>query len=195
MSTNLPDPKTIKSKGFTIISAKEFVTKRFGEESWDKVVAQIDPAYRDIISGSIFASNWNPFELQVAVYTAIDRLFGKGDFQLCREIGRYSADREHSTIHKATMMFGGLKIWMKLASLMWKQYHSAGKMDCTELSDGGGRVEVTEFNPIQKSFCYDLAGWIERTMELAGKKNVTIEHPQCLLDGDPACVYEGRWTD
>jgi hypothetical protein len=194
MTANLPDAKTIRSKGFTIVSAREFVNERFGEESWKKVVAEIDPAYRDTISSSILASNWNPFELQVAVYTAVDRIFGKGDFQLCRDIGRFSADREHTTIHKATIKLGGLKIWMKLSSLMWNQYHSAGKMACTELDESGGKVLVTDFNPIQKSFCYDLAGWIERTMELAGKKNVTIEHPQCLLDGHPACVYEGRWT-
>lgn len=189
----LPDPKTVKSKGFTLRSAKAFVLEKYKEEGWEKVMAELDPSFRVILEGSILASDWNPFQLQVDLYTIIDRIFGKGDLKLCHEIGRYTAEKEVTTIHKATMRIGGLGIWMKIAGLMWGQYYSAGKMHCEELGNSGGSVLVTEFNPISKAFCNDLSGWIERVMELSGRKSVTISHPQCLLDGDPACVYKGNW--
>jgi hypothetical protein len=78
--------------------------------------------------------------------------------------------------------------------MTWGFYYSAGKMKAEEITATGGRVEVRDFNPVSKVVCHRSGGWMWLTAELCGKKNVLIRHPECLLDGHPACLWVASWT-
>lgn len=191
----LPDPQGIQSKGFTLRGAMGFVEAKYGPGSMDKVMALADPQLHEALSGLIHPSAWYPFRFQVGLYEAIDRAFGRGDYALCREIGRYTAEAEANSFHKVLIKLASLKSWLKVAGSMWGMYYSLGKLGVVEMGDAGGTMSVTSFHPISKAFCEDLAGWLQKTAEMSGKKGVTIAHTQCLLDGAPACLYRATWNE
>jgi predicted hydrocarbon binding protein len=191
----LPDPATIKSKGFTLRGAVNFVDARYGPGALEKALAQAPPDLREAVAGAVQPSAWYPFRFQVGLYEAIDRAFGRGDLALCREIGRYTAEAEANTFHKVLIKLASLKSWLKVAGSMWGMYYSAGQLKAEEMGDTGGTLSVSAFNPVSKAFCEDLAGWFQKTAEMSGKKDVTVIHVQCLLDGDPACLYRATWKE
>lgn len=191
----LPDPQGIKSKGFTLRGAMGFVEAKYGPGSMEKVMERVDPDLRETLAGLVHPSSWYPFRFQVELYEAIDRAFGRGDFALCREIGRYTAEAEANSFHKVLIKLASLKSWLRVAGSMWGMYYSAGNLRVEEMGDAGGTMGVTSFHPISRAFCEDLAGWLQKTAEMSGKKGVSVTHTQCLLDGAPACLYHATWKE
>lgn len=192
---DLPDPQSIKSKGFTLRGAVNFVEAKYGPGSMEKVMARVEPDLRETLSGLIQPSAWYPFRFQVGLYEAIDRAFGRGDFALCREIGRHTAEAEANTFHKVLIKLASLKSWLRVAGSMWGMYYSVGNLRVEEMGDMGGTMSVTSFHPISKAFCEDLSGWLQKTAEMSGKRGVTVTHTQCLLDGANACLYRATWKE
>jgi hypothetical protein len=189
----LPPPEALKSKGFTLRGALSFAESRFGPTSRERIVEGAPPVLREVLATPVLASAWYPFAAQVALYETIDRVFGRGDLALCRECGRFTAEAEATALHKLILRFASLEAWLRAAGTMWSQYYSAGRLTTEGFTEGGGRILITDFNPISRAFCEDLAGWFERTAELSGKKVTAVVHEACLLTGHPACVFRAQF--
>jgi predicted hydrocarbon binding protein len=189
----LPPPGSVKSKGFTVKGALAYVDAMYGPSGQQKVIAALPPASRVIAERAILSSEWLPFQTQVDFYETIDRVFGKGDFELCRQIGRYTSESELSTINRIFLKLGNIELWMRCAGMMWKQYYSTGQLDVADFASGQGTIVIRNFYPISRAFCNDLSGWLERTLELSGETSVVVEHPECVLKGNDACYHRGRW--
>lgn len=190
---DLPDASRIASKGFTLLSALAYVDARHGAQGRTRVLAKLDDEARAILSGRILASDWYPFRVQVAVYDAVDQLWGTGDHALCWEIGRFTAEHEASTIHKLFLKLASIETWLRVAGAMWNRYYDTGKLELGEFGDRQGELFVREFNPISHAFCHDLGGWFWRTAEMSGLQGVTVRHRRCLLAGDGACLFHASW--
>ncbi|MGA9751883.1 MAG: hypothetical protein WBS54_08850 [Acidobacteriota bacterium] len=188
-----PAEPSLKSKGFTLKGALAYVDARFGEKARERLVAALDEESKTILSGSVLPSSWYPLRVQVELYRTIDQFFGSGNLALCREIGRYTAEHEISTIHRVTLKVAGLSLWLRSAGMMWRQYYSAGALRSEGMGERGGQLVLTEFNPLHRAFCEDLSGWFERIAELNGKERVTVTHPDCILDGRAACLFQASW--
>lgn len=42
-------------------------------------------------------------------------------------------------------------------------------------------------------FCERIYGWMQRTLELAGAKQLRSSHSACVHRGDHVCRFEGTW--
>ncbi len=194
MPPHLPDAGDLRSKGFTLKGALAFVESRWGEQGRQRLLDASSAEDQAVLRGRILPSTWYPFRIQVGLYETIDRLFGRGDLELCWEVGKFTSENELKTIHKAFLRVAGLDLWVRTAGLMWGRYYSAGHLRVEEIGRRSGSVLVTDFNPISKAFCFDFGGWLHRTVELANYNQVRIEHDACLLDGADACRFSGRWA-
>jgi hypothetical protein len=189
----LPDPSRIESKGFTLHSALAFVERRHGAAGRQQLLDALDEESRRVLSGTVLASGWYPFRVQVATYEAIDRVWGRGDLALCWDVGRFTAEHEASTVHKLFLKLARIDIWLRAAGAIWGRYYSAGSLELGDFVEGSGELNVVGFHPISKAFCHDLGGWFWRTAEMSGLRGVTVEHRSCVLDGSDACRYSARW--
>ncbi len=185
----------MNSKGFTIKGALAFAEKRYGPEGKAKVIAALDPESRKIAERLVLSSEWIPFRTQVALYEAIDRSFGTGDFSLCWDVGRFTSEDELGTINLIFLRLGKLEHWFRAASMMWGRYYSEGSLEVEAFDRGRGTILIRNFDPLSEAFCKDFSGWLQRTVELSGLKSVTIEHPQCVLSGGKVCEFRGRWDE
>lgn len=189
----LPDPDSQTSKGFTLNGALAFVDSRWGSEGRAELLPALEPELRRLVGGVVLSSSWYPFRFQVELYEAIDRTFGLDDRALCREIGRFTAEYELTTVHRLFMRVARLDHWLKCAGLMWRFYYSAGRLG-VEAEDRGVVVHVRDFHPISTAFCLDFEGWLDRTAELTGLDDARIRHSTCLLDGAESCRYDASWS-
>ena len=191
--SRLPAPDTIRSKGFTLKGATAFAEARFGAGAMERVLPLLEPDLREVLSVPVLSSTWYPFRYQVALYEGIDRAFGAGDFALCRQIGRYTAETEATSFHKVLLKLANMKTWLKIAGSMWGMYYSAGNLSAEAFHDAGGVARISGFHPISKAFCEDFAGWLEQIIKMGGKTEVSLRHTECVLDGAPACLYKATW--
>ena len=183
----------INSKGFTLQGALAFVEECHGADARASVLKALDVESRGILSQPVLTSGWYPFRVQVALYEAIDRVLGDGDLSLCWEIGRFTCELEMTTIHKMFLKLASLELWVKSASLMWGRYYSVGGLEVEGVGEEAGTIRVVDFDPLSKAFCYDFGGWLHRTLELNKRREVSVEHSECVLDGATACRYVGNW--
>ncbi len=189
----LIDATTITGKGTTLKASIAFVDAHYGREGVDKLAAALGPEERQLVKGLLLPGGKYPLPQLVSVYETIDRVFGKGDFNLCWEVGKFAGDFEVRMLHKVFLQVAQLEYWLKIAGVSWRFYYSHGKLSA-DISGTTGDVRLTEFNPISKAFCYRFGGWVHRIIELSRKNNVTVRHPECILDGKPACIWHGTWT-
>jgi len=190
----LPNADEITAKGTLIKTSLAFVEERFGAGALEKVMAALDPEVRSKVSGMVLSSARYPVPVIAALLETIDRVLGRGDLQLGWEVGKFAGEYEVTLFHKAVFQIGKVEYFLKAAPMTWGFYYSAGKMRAEEITASGGRVEVRDFNPVSKVMCHRSGGWMWRTAELCGKKNVLVRHPECLLDGHPACIWVASWT-
>lgn len=183
-----------RSKGFTVRGALAFVDARYGPEGRAKLLTCLDPETRGFAERIVLASEWLPFRVQVHMYEGIDKAFGKGDYALCWQVGRFTSEHEMSTINQIFLKLGKLEHWFRAAGLMWNRYYSAGRLEVGDFSKKSGLLRVSDFDPISRAFCLDLAGWFERTAELSGEKDVKLVHSECVLVGGRDCVYQASWS-
>jgi hypothetical protein len=59
---------------------------------------------------------WVPFDLFIDVNVEIDRLYGKGDLALCREMGRYGARLNLPTLYRIFYRLGSLGFILRKAA-------------------------------------------------------------------------------
>lgn len=182
-----------KSKGYTIKGALNFVESRFEKDGLERLVENLSDDLKKEVLKTIIPSEWYPFKFQVEVYEKIDKLFGLGNFEFCKEIGKYTAEYEISTIHKLFLKVGSPDTIFKFGSLLWGRYYNKGKLEVKSLSKFYAEAYVKEWHPISKAFCIDLIGWMEKTLQLAGANSVYLKHSECFLDGFEHCKFEGVW--
>jgi hypothetical protein len=189
----LPDPEAITGKGTTLKAALAYVEAEHGETGLDRLRAALGDDTRTLVSGLVLPSAKIPIPRLVEVYEAIDRVFGRGDLTLCWDIGRFAGEFEVNMLHKVFLQIAKIDYWLKLAGASWRHYYSAGTLS-HDVEREHGWVSLSDFNPVSKAFCFRFGGWLHRILELSRFSDVEVSHPECLLDGKPACIWRGTWT-
>ena len=88
---------------------------------------------------------------------------------------------------------GSLQFIIACGSRVFSSYYSEGWLELVESWAGHAAVDLVEFPDGAPEFCERIRGWMERTMELAGAKNLNSQHSFCVHRGDTVCRFEGFW--
>ena len=66
-------------------------------------------------------------------------------------------------------------------------------MEVVESRPNSAILRIKNFDEPTVESCDRQLGWMERAVELTGRKHVIMEHPKCRVRGDIYCEYHGRW--
>lgn len=64
-----------------------------------KVLEQGNEELKKVFSRRIITVGWYPYKAYADFSTIVDRLMGKGTPELCREIGKFAANRDMKTTY------------------------------------------------------------------------------------------------
>lgn len=181
-------------KGTAVLASIRFIKETFGEEGLATVKARLSPEDQERIDGVILASAWYPVSFLLAVMQAAKAEFSTKMPDLVTQMGRASADYAHTTVYKLVFKVGSTQWIISKASAIFSNYYDNGKMVVLESGSGFANVEVRDFGEPAPEFCERIGGWIERTFELSGAKNVQLRHVKCVCTGAKACRFEGTWS-
>ncbi len=182
-------------KGSVIASIPSFIEKKFGKAGLANWMDHISEEARNVFSGDIDLEKWYPLTITLTEPMAnIAHLFYEWDLKKASwELGRFSADFSVSSVKKLFFKFGSTKFFLNKAGEFMDGYYRPAKISPISVVDGEGIFHITKFDEIEKTVEYRIAGWIERVLEIAGNKNISVEVTQSLKDFKPYTEFLVKW--
>jgi hypothetical protein len=181
-------------KGTALKSTIEFLKSHMGDEPFQSLLKKLTPEEAVVVTSPILMSGWYEFSfLRKLMKLAKGQVKLDSGRSLAWELGRFSAEAALSGIYKLFFKVTDVGFIVKKASYLFPTLYDSGVMEVVDLQPNGAVMRVKEFNEPSPEFCDRLQGWMERTVELTGRKRVTIEHPKCTSRGDAYCEFHGRW--
>jgi hypothetical protein len=185
-------PET-RVKGTVIAARIQFVAKR-GEQDLRRWIEQLSPAARELVEAGPLVNSWYPFAIFVELTESIDRVFGTGDGQLCRELGRASFDKYSTSVYRLVFRAVTVEFLVRRAKVAWQLHYDAGALesDSESLADGRKlvRIRVRDIPTPHPAHCQSVRGWIVRAAEITGAGEIEERCSRCRRRGDDACEFE-----
>ena len=121
-------------------------------------------------------------------------MFGRGDMALIRDLGRYGADANLTTIYRLFYKLGSVKWILARAPRLWGMHYDTGRLHIDLLPGREVGLRIEGFEVPHRAHCLSVMGWAERSVELSGGKDVRVEEVSCRVRGDASCRFRGAWT-
>ncbi len=180
-------------KGSALASRVTWVRLNHGQAGIDRVAAQVSPALAEVVQAGPINARWYPVAMLVELSETLDRLFGAGDGALVRELGRYGADANLTTIYRLFYRVGTVRWVMARAARLWHLHYDGGRLEVHE-SPEHIELDIADFPEPSCTHCRSVQGWAERSIELSGGEQVTTELTECRRQGAEACCIRCRWS-
>ena len=110
--------------------------------------------------GVVDPTQWVSFDAYVSLSAAIDARYGKGDFALCRELGRYSARVNLPTLYRIFYQFGSVRFILSKATAVWSEHYDSGHASARDVGPKEVAILVEDFATPHVVLCLSVLGWI-----------------------------------
>ena len=165
-------------KGISMASTREFVKSKYGSDDFKKWLESLSPEARAIFEKPVLASEWySPKQAFIEPTEAVCRMFYNGDIRGAWDLGRFSAEYSLKGIYKIFLRITTPEYLMERATKVFTSYYNPSEMIVASAEPGKVVLRITQFEGITDTIEHRMAGWLERAVELCGKKSskVTIQ--------------------
>jgi hypothetical protein len=183
----------VNVKGSAMSSRVLWVELGHGSAGIDRMLAQISPELRASIELGLSKAKWYPFDQFVELNVVIDRLFGRGDLALVKQLGRYGADANLTTIYRLFFKVGSVQWILGRSVRLWSAHYDSGYCEVATRGPKACVMRVRGFATPHAAHCLSVAGWAERSIELSGGKRPIVEESRCRTRGDELCQLDITW--
>lgn len=180
-------------KGAAITARLRFLRERHGEGGLRRVLDALPPEERAMVDARILPQSWAPYRLFVHLSVEADRLFGKGDYALCYEMGRFAAEVNLPTLYRLFYKLGNPLFIMRRAAQLWSVHYDSGRMVPVEGEPGVIRLRIEDFESPHRAHCQSVLGWASKSIELSGGILSGAEEERCRTRGADACELVARY--
>jgi hypothetical protein len=177
-------------KGSAFTARFDYLKKHFPER-WPAFLAALAPPARELALSGALNNAWYPFDAFVDLNLCAVRVFEVDE--LPTVLGAYAAEANVPTLYKLFFKLGSPAYVLSKAAMLWHVHHDTGRAELLLLEDGWYEYRIHEFGSPNAMLCRSLQGFIRRTLEMAGAKNVELSKEQCAADGAPYCAFRARW--
>lgn len=156
------------------------------------MLERLEAADRELVTSGLLDSVWYPMPLLLNLMRAAEEARGGAEPELPRQMGRASAEAGVKGVYKVFFKVGSPQFIISRASRVFSSYYDTGQIRVVESGPGRAVLDLVDFEG-SPEFCQRIVGWMERTVEMAGAKNLVPLHSQCRHRGDAVCRFEGTW--
>jgi type IV secretory pathway TrbD component len=180
-------------KGSALSSRVLWVQLGHGAAGLAKLRAVASPQLRETLDAGVSKARWYPLRQFFELNTLIDRLFGKGDLSLVKELGRHGADANLTTIYRLFYKVGTAQWILGRAVRLWSAHYDTGFLEVLTRGSRHAILRIHGFALPDPVHCLSVAGWCERSIELSGGWSVFVTETRCRTRGDELCQLEATW--
>jgi hypothetical protein len=181
-------------KGTAVKSIPEFVKKSFPHKYIEWLKALPEPS-RVIMDGAIFTNNWYsiPWGLSEPMLTVGKICYDNNWKVAAWDMGRYSADIALNGVYKFFVQMGTPKFLIEKGSRVFVTYFQPSEMKVVKYEKSNLIVHIKQFDEINEIIEHNIAGWIERALEISGCINLKVEITQSLALGNNFTEFNITW--
>ena len=157
--------------------------------------AALAQEHRRLLEDGVLRSSWVPYGLFIDLNVTIDRIYGRGDYTLCKAIAYSGARQNLPTLYRIFYRVGSLAFVLKRAARMWDVHYSSGRLSVTS-GKGWARLIIEDFAEPHMALWQSVAGWGEASAHLSGATDAlaSVEHGSEGDDDSPARILI-RWQE
>lgn len=181
-------------KGLNLSSRFRYVHEVHGAGAAQRLLAELSPETRELLDRRVLPHEWIPFSTFIDVNVVADRLLGKGDLALCKEMGAWAATANLPRIFRLFYRFGSPMFLFERAAKLWSAHYDSGRMETQRDADGLFHLSIHEFGAPHRAHCLSVLGWITRSIEMSGATVDSAMERRCRLRGDECCELVARWS-
>jgi len=181
-------------KGQSCLTARKFITERFGADGFNDLLSALDDGLSAFFSGKIMPSLWCPEKNFVAFLVAAEKKFDPSMQELLFEMGRYSATKSISTVYRIFLRLGDPAFIIARAGRVWSQLHNHARLEVLDAGDKRAKARLYGYTPAHKAFCRYLSGYFTGVLELSGARDISVTEAACVCDGAGYCEFQAVWA-
>ena len=182
-------------KGVIIASTPKMILEKFGQYGLKKWLELISPAARRVYSSEVNPEAWFPLkELLIEPMANIAQLFYDWDMKKAAwEFGRMSADNRFHGLLKILVKIPKTSTLVEKAGEYLGSYYRPCAISVPLSDTNHCIVRISHFPELDKTTEFRICGWMERSLEIAGGKNVKVDIVKSLTNFQPLSEYDLRW--
>jgi len=180
-------------KGSALASRVLWVQLEHGPAGLARVREAASPPLAETLAAGVAKARWYPLDQFFELNVLIDRLFGRGDLELVKELGRHSAEANLTTIYRLFYKVGTAQWILGRAIRLWSVHYDSGFLEVVSRGARSAIVRIHAFAVPDRTHCLSVLGWCERSIELSGGRSVLVTEPRCRTRGDAVCQMEAIW--
>jgi len=180
-------------RGISYSGVERFIKDNFGDEALQKVMTSLPQDAQRVFAGKFNPMAWYSLDLFIAFLAAADQVCAKGDGMLGYQTGRAAAENAFSGLYRLFLEHNEPRTIIVRAPMAWDIIHDAGSLQIEEAHDKKVYVNIFDFPIPHKSYCWHLAGYFERVLELSGARSAQVREVSCSCEGGQTCKFEATW--
>lgn len=178
-------------KGAMVRAHLQFVRDRFGEPAVERTISALPAPIAHEVH-NVLASTWCAFESLIVLDRTIARVTGHDERTLMRELGRYSAQINLSTVYRAFRR-EDIHDFFRRSATLHKQFQDFGTMEYEQIGPTQGRIRVRDAACFSPAYCTSEAGYLEQVIGIHGGTAARISESTCRCADDALCTFELLW--
>jgi predicted hydrocarbon binding protein len=178
-------------KGAMVKAHLQFVRDRLGESVLQRTIAALPPKVAAEVDG-ILVSTWCSFESLVVLDLTIAQIAGRDPRELMRELGRYSAQINLTTLYRAFNR-DDIHEFFRHSATLHRQFQDFGVCAYEQLGETSGRITIRNAACFSPTYCSSEAGYLEQVIATHGGTASSVSESTCQCANDDHCTFELRW--
>jgi len=181
-------------KGSAVVVLPKFIQKKFGKRSYNIWLESLSKEAREVYESKVLITSWFPLKKIFTEPTGkMCDLFYKKDLKGAWEVGRFSAEYALKEFYSALIKIATPRSLAKRASQIFSNYYRPSSIKIKDISINKSILQISKFPEMELIVENRILGWIEKTLEICGYKNVGFNIAESLCRGDPVSEIEISW--
>lgn len=183
----------IHVKGSAVAARIRYVREKLGEPALSQLKDSLSEEHRAYIEMRLLPTQWVPYEMFIELVVNADRLFGRADLEMCRDMARFSAEVSLTNFQRIFYRLATADFAIRQATRLWRVHYDSGSLGLQRDGRGNVRLLIRNFALPHRAHCVTVLGWAERSAELAGVRILRAEETRCRTRGDEVCELSYLW--
>lgn len=158
---------------------------------YDKYLTDED---RSIINQRILPNQWYPFDTFKRIVNAIVEVAANKNLEMVRQWGRLYGQAIMGDVYKHLLKQGEPMEYIKKYPVYVRNFYDFGTFEVIEENPTQALVKMKDFDADFVPLFYIIWGWLEKTLELCGAKNLKTELVSQSWAGAKETAIRFKWT-
>jgi hypothetical protein len=185
----------MKIKGLTIRTTPQFVKRNFPDR-YQEWIDALPVSSKAIMTNHIVVNEWYPIveSLTVPLRMVGEICYNSDWKKAVWEMGRFDAEDALTGIYKLYVRLGSPSHLISRAGRIMAAYYSDAELKLVHSEKNKVVLHIIRFDQADEAIEYNMAGWIQRALEISGCKDVDIVITKSLARKDQVSELIITWT-